>query len=302
MEPVTTRYAPERRIELRLVLASLAHGHRDPTLQRTPDGWWLTLRLLTGTATVQLREGADAIHARAWGAGADEAIATLPALLGAEDDDSGFEPGKHPLVARLYRQFPGLRLARTGRMLPALVTSVLGQKVTELEAKSAWRQLLTRHGEVPPGPAPDGMRVVPTATVWRAIPSWEWHRAGVGPQRAGTLMRVFPVADTLERAAQKPSAEAARMLRTIPGIGPWTVAETLQRSHGDPDAVSVGDLHLSKRVGTVLAGRRVDDDGMLELLEPWRGHRQRVVRLIGAAAFDYERHGPRQGIPAHRTS
>jgi 3-methyladenine DNA glycosylase/8-oxoguanine DNA glycosylase len=90
-------------------------------------------------------------------------------------------------------------------------------------------------------------------------------------------------------------------MRTIVGIGPWTVAETLQRSHGDPDSVSVGDLHLCKRVGTALAGRRVDDDGMLELLEPWRGHRQRVVRLIEAAGIGYERHGPRLAIPAHRT-
>jgi 3-methyladenine DNA glycosylase/8-oxoguanine DNA glycosylase len=65
--------------------------------------------------------------------------------------------------------------------------------------------------------------------------------------------------------------------------------------------VSVGDLHLCKRVGTALVGRRVDDDGMLELLEPWRGHRQRVVRLIEAAGIGYERHGPRLTIPAHRT-
>jgi 3-methyladenine DNA glycosylase/8-oxoguanine DNA glycosylase len=181
------------------------------------------------------------------------------------------------------------------------VPSVLGQKVTGIEAKSAWRELVTRHGDAAPGPAPLGMRVVPTAVVWRRIPSWQWHRAGVGPQRSDTLMRVFAVADALERAASAPAAEAGRRMRTIVGIGPWTVAETLQRSHGDPDSVSVGDLHLCKRVGTALAGRRVDDDGMLELLEPWRGHRQRVVRLIEAAGIGYERHGPRLAIPAHRT-
>jgi 3-methyladenine DNA glycosylase/8-oxoguanine DNA glycosylase len=114
-------------------------------------------------------------------------------------------------------------------------------------------------------------------------------------------MRVFAVADALERAASASAAEAGRRMRTIVGIGPWTIAETLQRSHGDPDSVSVGDLHLCKRVGTALAGRRVDDDGMLELLEPWRGHRQRVVRLIEAAGIGYERRGPRLAIPAHRT-
>ncbi|GMA90776.1 DNA-3-methyladenine glycosylase family protein [Homoserinibacter gongjuensis] len=301
MDPVTTRYAPAHRVELRLVLGPLAQGRTDPTIRRDADGWWLTMRLASGTATLLLREGADAVEARAWGAGAEEAVAGVPALLGADDDSSGFEPARHPVVARLHHETPGLRLARTGRILPALVPSVLGQKVTGIEAKSAWRELVTRHGDAAPGPAPLGMRVVPTAGVWRRIPSWQWHRAGVGPQRSDTLMRVFSVADALERAASAPAAEAGRRMRTIVGIGPWTVVETLQRSHGDPDSVSVGDLHLCKRVGTALAGRRVDDDGMLELLEPWRGHRQRVVRLIEAAGIGYERHGPRLAIPAHRT-
>ena len=301
MTTLTTRYAPAHRVELRLVLGSLAQGRTDPTVRRDADGWWLTLRLASGVATLLLRERPDAVEAHAWGPGSEEAIASVPALLGGHDDASGFEPERHPVVARLHRETPGLRLARTGRILPALLPSVLAQKVTGIEAKSAWRELVTRHGEPAPGPAPLGMRVVPTAAVWRRVPSWEWHRAGVGPQRSDTLMRVFAVADALERAAVLPAAEAGRRLRTIVGIGPWTVAETLQRSHGDPDAVSVGDLHLCKRVGTALIGRRVDDDGMLELLEPWRGHRQRVVRLIEAAGIGYERHGPRLAIPAHRS-
>ncbi|OOK71079.1 hypothetical protein BZL29_5861 [Mycobacterium kansasii] len=36
-----------------------------------------------------------------------------------------------------------------------------------------------------PGPAPDGMRVPPSAEAWRHIPSWEFHRANVDPGRAG---------------------------------------------------------------------------------------------------------------------
>ncbi len=301
MDPVAARYAPAHRVELRLVLGPFALGATDPTVRRDAGGWWLTLRLASGVATLLLREGADAVSAHAWGAGAEEAVASVPALLGAHDELAGFEPARHPVVARLHHEAPGLRLGRTGRLLPALVPSVLGQKVTGLEAKSAWRVLVTRHGDPAPGPAPLGMRVVPDAARWRRIPSWEWHRAGVGPQRSDTLMRVFAVGESLERAAAAPAAEAGRRMRSIPGIGPWAVAETVQRSHGDPDSVSVGDLHLCKRVGTALVGSRVDDDGMLELLEPFRGHRQRVVRLIEAAGIGYERHGPRATIPAHRT-
>ncbi|MDP9028753.1 MAG: DNA-3-methyladenine glycosylase 2 family protein, partial [Actinomycetota bacterium] len=150
------------------------------------------------------------------------------------------------------------------------------------------------------GPAPLGMRVAPSPAVWRTVPSWEWHRAGVGPQRSDTIMRVVGVGESLERAADDAIPDAERKLRSIVGVGVWTVAETLQRSHGDPDAVSIGDFHVSKRVGWALIGERVDDDGMLELLEPWRGHRQRVVRLIEAAGIGYERHGPRMTIADNR--
>lgn len=300
MDSIETRYAPAEAVSLRLALAPLVQGSTDPTARRTPEGWWLTARFASGIATLLLRERADAVEARAWGPGAGEALAGVPVLLGAGDDASGFDPSRHPVVARLHHETPGLRLARAGRILPYLVPTVLGQKVTGIEQKAAWRQLVTRYGEAAPGPAPIGMRVAPEAGVWKRIPSWVWHRAGVGPQRSDTLMRVFAVADSLERGAGMTSVEAGRRLRTVVGIGPWTVAETLQRSHGDPDSVSVGDLHLCKRVGTALIGKRVDDDGMLELLEPWRGHRQRVVRLIEAAGIGYERHGPRLAIPEHR--
>ena len=89
-------------------------------------------------------------------------------------------------------------------------------------------------------------------------------------------------------------------LRSIPGVGVWTAAETTQRSHGDPDSVSVGDYSLAKEIGCALIGSPVDDDGMLELLEPWRGHRQRIVRLIGASGFRKPRFGPRITIQDHR--
>jgi 3-methyladenine DNA glycosylase/8-oxoguanine DNA glycosylase len=298
---LTARYAPSEPVSLGLVLAPLRQGPGDPTCRRDASGWWLTLSTPTGSATLRLRETAGSVEASAWGAGADHAIAGVPDLLGARDDSRGFDPARHPLVAVLHRRFPGLRLTRAGRVMPYLVPTVLGQKVTGFEQQRAWRQLVTRHGEPAPGPAPRGMRVAPAPAVWKRVPSWQWHTAGVGPQRSDTVMRAVAVGESLERTVTMDAAEASRRLRTIPGIGAWTAAETVQRSHGDPDTVSVGDFHLSKVVGWALTGARVDDDGMLELLEPWRGHRQRVVRLIEAAGIGYERHGPRMTIVDNRS-
>lgn len=297
---ITTRYAPRERVSLAHVLAPLRQGATDPTFRRDDAGWWLAIGTVAGTATLRLRETAGAIEATAWGDGAEHVIAEVPDLLGARDDDTGFDPSRHPVVAALHRRFPGLRLARAARVMPYLVPTVLGQKVTGIEQKRAWRELVLRHGEPAPDPAPAGMRVAPPPAVWRRVPSWQWHTAGVGPQRSDTVMRAVAVGDSLERTAKLDAAEASRRLRTIPGIGVWTAAETVQRSHGCPDSVSVGDFHVSKRVGWALIGTRVDDDGMLELLEPWRGHRQRVVRLIEAAGIGYERHGPRMTIVDNR--
>ncbi len=300
MNAVRTSYTPRREVSLRLTLGPLSQGRTDPTMQRDATGIWLALATAVGTASLHLRQTTGTIEATAWGDGAEAAIQQVPALCGADDDDEGFDATRHPLIAELHRRTPGLRLTRATRILAFLVPTILGQKVTAIEQKRAWRELVTRHGEPAPGPAPIGMRVAPTPSVWRRVPSWEWHRAGVGPQRSDTVMRVAAVGDSLERAGGVDAAEASRRLRTIPGIGVWTAHETVQRSHGDPDSVSVGDFHLAKQVGTALIGRRVDDDGMLELLEPWLGHRQRVVRLIEAAGIGYERHAPRMTIADNR--
>jgi 3-methyladenine DNA glycosylase/8-oxoguanine DNA glycosylase len=299
--PRRSVYRPATPVALGATLSPLAFGAADPTARRDGRAWWLAFATPQGPVTLRLVEVSDGVAGSAWGPGAEAALDAMPRLLGADDDRSGFEAGRHPLVAELAHRLPGLRLARADRLLPYLVSTIMGQKVTAFEAVRAWRILVRRHGTAAPGPAPEGMRIAPSAAVWARIPSWEWHRAGVTPQRADTLMRVMAVGESLERGTEMSAAEAIRRLRTVVGIGVWTAHETVQRSHGDPDSVSIGDLHLCKQVGMALAGRRVDDDGMMELLEPFRGHRHRVVRYLEASGVGYERRGPRMTIPDHRS-
>ncbi|MCX4550716.1 DNA-3-methyladenine glycosylase 2 family protein [Streptomyces sp. NBC_01267] len=264
-------------VDLALVLGVLRRGPWDPTYRMTPDGAvWRASLTPEGPGTLRI----TADGAEGWGPGADWLLDRLPALLGELDDPSAFVP-RHRLVADVHRRRPQLRLCRTGLVLESLIPSVLEQKVTVDEAYRAWRLLLRKFGAPAPGPAPAHMHVMPDPRTWALIPSWEWHRAGVDNKRASTILRAVRVARRLEEAATMPPAEAARRLELIPGIGPWTSAETLQRAVGAPDAVTVGDLHLPGIVGYALTGRRgVDDDGMLELLEPYAGQRHRAVRLI----------------------
>jgi 3-methyladenine DNA glycosylase/8-oxoguanine DNA glycosylase len=274
-------------------LAPLRRGPRDPSFQISGDGTiWRTSLLPTGPVAARITRAApNAAHCVAWGSGAEEFVEMLPAMLGADDDPSDFVP-RHPTVAAAHRRVPHLRLGRTGLTLEALIPAVIEQRVPGADAFRSWRVLLTRYGTPPPGPAPTGMRVPPSAQVWRNIPSWEFHRVNVDPRRAQTVVSCARRAASLERLASWPAARAREALTSLPGVGEWTAAETAQRAFGDPDAVSVGDYHIPKMIGWTLLGRPVDDDVMLELLEPMRPHRHRVVRLLEASGLAYE---PRRG-------
>ncbi|GAB3794492.1 3-methyladenine DNA glycosylase [Humibacter antri] len=302
--PLRCEYRPAEPVDLRSTLGILGRGTYDQTTIWDAAGVWRTFRTPHGPATLRLVQRRDGADAAAWGPGAEWAIAGVPELLGSRDDWSALDVGRHPFLAEVRRRNPGLRLPRTRRVVEALVPAVIEQKVTSLEAYREWAKLVRWFGELAPGvaegAAPSELRVCPSAHVLRHIPSWQWHRLGIDPTRSRTVVLACRVADALERTIDDDGMDAAAKLRTIPGIGVWTAAETLQRSHGDPDRISVGDYHLASIVGHALTGSKTDDDGMLELLQPWAGQRQRVVRLILASGRRQERRGPRATITDHR--
>lgn len=179
-------------------------------------------------------------------------------------------------------------------MLEALVPAILEQKVTGDEARRAWRTLIAKHGEPAPGPPAFRLRLPPTARVLAALPYYAYHPFGVEQRRAELIRRVASRAAWFEATADLPIDMAHARLTSVPGIGPWTAAEVAVRALGDPDAVSVGDFHLPNLVAWALAREpRGDDARMLDLLEPWRGERARVVRLLELSGIQAPRYGPR---------
>jgi 3-methyladenine DNA glycosylase/8-oxoguanine DNA glycosylase len=209
----------------------------------------------------------------------------------------------HPAVADAHRRFPGVRVPRSGRVLEALIAAVIEQRVVGKDARSAWARLLRRHGDPAPGPAPEGMRVFPAADTWAALASWDWHQAGVDPQRYRTAQACARVGPQLERVAARDDLAATyRALRSVPGVGGWTAAEVGGRALGDADAVPFGDFHLGHLVGVGLVGRRLyEDDEIAEALEPYRPQRYRAVRLLELSPLvRLERRGPRAPRVDHR--
>ncbi|MGA9375037.1 MAG: DNA-3-methyladenine glycosylase 2 family protein, partial [Mycobacterium sp.] len=162
-----------------VTLSPLRRGTGDPCFRLVAGDTWRTSLTGSGAVTARIRKSApDTVECEAWGPGAAEFLDRLGVLLGGEDDAGGFSPTE-PTIAEAHRRVPHLRLGRTGRVLEALIPAILEQRVYGKDAFRAWRLLATKFGEPAPGPAPFGMRVPPSAEVWRRIPSWEFHRANV---------------------------------------------------------------------------------------------------------------------------
>lgn len=287
------------------VLAQQRRGDGDPTY--AVDGAeriWRALRTPEGPATlaVAARPALGEVHARAWGSGAQWALEALPALLGADDDVGGFEP-RVPVLEEAWRRHRHWRRGRTGLLLESVVPSVLEQRVTGQEAFAGFRRLVRRFGEPAPGPAAAwGLRLQPTPERLAAVASWQWLALHVDPARSRAVVAAASVAPGLERAVSRGPAAVDRALRSVPGVGEWTSAEVRQRVCGDADAVSFGDYHVARDVGWALTGTPLDDDGLRELLEPWRPHRGRVQALVALAGLHRPRRGPRMAPRTHLPS
>ena len=242
------------------------------------DGWWHVARTGSGAGTLRITRDHDDVVGEAWGPGGEDLLERLPAISGLEDDPAQFMTD-HPIVGELHRRNPGRRFGKTGRVFDALVVAICGQKVTGTEAAAAIRGLTRRFSEPAPGPAP--LRLPPDPAQMAEAPYWEFHPLHLEKRRADLLRRVAADAGAINALEAAPSEESRLRLGAYRGIAEWTTASTVGVSHGDADAVAVGDYHIKHTVVYHLTGRpRGTDEEMLELLEEFRPHRNRVVRLL----------------------
>jgi 3-methyladenine DNA glycosylase/8-oxoguanine DNA glycosylase len=281
-------------VDLRRSLHPLRLGKHDPTVLISPTVVAVAMHTPMGAAALRAVRRGDEIEAEAWGDGAEWALEAAPGMLGCLDDRAGFDP-VDPIVRRLHHEADGLRLPRTGRVLDALVPAVLSQRVTGFEAKRSYRQLVERWGE--PAPGPTGLLLPPRPEVIAELGYYDLHVIGVEKKRADALRRVCAHATRLEHVGATAPDQLRGRLEAIAGVGEWTSAEVARVALGDADAVSVGDFHLKHLVSWALADEpRGTDDRMLELLEPYVGHRGRVCTLLESSGMTAPKYGPRQRI------
>jgi 3-methyladenine DNA glycosylase/8-oxoguanine DNA glycosylase len=231
----------------------------------------------------------------------DSARAAAHGWAGLDDDPDGFTDAAraHPVVADLHRRLGTPLLSRMPRVEEAVGRAVVHQLVQAEEAHRSCMKLAASVGSA----VGEGLWCWPTRGQLRAAPDWALRRCGVSRRGAHSLRATAVHTGRLEEARGHWKL-LDRRIRALPGCGVWTSGKA-RLALGDPDAVPVGDYNLPALVGHVLAGEPVDDEGMLDLLAPFAGHRGRIVALLArglraGVVRRPARTAPRAALSVHR--
>lgn len=257
-------------------------GRQDPTARKESGRFVKSAATPEGPVTVELSATErGCVEARAWGPGAAYTLDRVPAWLGRDDLPDAFSP-ENETLKRLARVASGFRLGRSPFPFDLHAGLVVQQRVTFAEAAESFRRIAREHGT--PAPGPFETFVFPGYEVLKRIPSYEYRRLGLDMKRAVALIEAARLAPRVAKAAEKGIDDARRYLLAIPGTGSWTAELLLGLGFGDADALPLGDVHLPHDVTYALTGEPWgSDERMIELLEPYRPNRFRVLRLISLA-------------------
>jgi 3-methyladenine DNA glycosylase/8-oxoguanine DNA glycosylase len=237
-------------------------------------------------------EQEKSVEVRGWGPGTHWLTPHLGGLVGFQDTPQNFQPSAR-IVKSLWRRFSGMHLPRLPRVFDRLVQVILLQRVPWRDGISTWKRLVLELGEEAPGP----LRLVlpPPPKTLASTPYYQLVACGVPHRQARTIQQAAFHARRIEDAAELGTQSLRSALSKIPGVGPWTMGYLCGSALADADAILPGDYNLPSTVAWVLAGEaRADEERMLGLLEPYRGHRFRVIRLIWMKGAHAPRRGPRR--------
>jgi 3-methyladenine DNA glycosylase/8-oxoguanine DNA glycosylase len=254
-------------------------GPYDPSAESEKDCFRKAFFFRGEPAAVEFLRDGDALLVTAHGN--DPGALLAETLAGLAQDDLYATFATHDSgVWRLHRSFPGLRLLRVPWLYDMTCSAILQQRIRTVDAMRDWRRIAQRWG----ADAPLGLRAFPAADVLAKVPAFELRALNIDLQRTQTLLRFAQESRFVPLRNEMDFAELRRHLLRIVGIGPWTTESVLGYGAGDADAAIPGDLHLPHLVCYALAGEIPgSDERMMELLEPFRGHRFRIIRLLYAS-------------------
>ena len=293
MHPPVTKLSVPARYSLSRSLSSLGSGRRDPTFSIADNRVAFSLLTPDGSAVVCTTPVSESLEVRLEGDGAEWLEPRLPELFGLNDDPPEFE--RTGPLRDLDRKYPGIHLPRLPVVFHRLLKIVLHQLVTWEEAALGWQIMTQRYGE--PSPGDSGLLVGPTPTTLKSMAYYDLVDCGILPRQARLVLRLAREHRRIELAWSHGDEHLIQFLSRIPGIGDWTLQTLRGSCLGDADAVVTGDYGLPHAVCWFFRRQsRGTDEQMLELLEPYRGHRYRVQHLLTCAGIHAPRRGPKMRV------
>jgi DNA-3-methyladenine glycosylase II len=220
-----------------------------------------------GTLTVDI-EGDRREHPRL--------LALVRQMLGVDVDLSRFYssashvPWLHPLVLRMR----GVKPPRYPTIWEACVNAIVFQQIS-LHAASAIMGCLTKGLSEPVEGGGVRLYCFPNREHILSAPDSLLRGAGLSAGKLATLRRVAEAigGGALDEAQLErlPSPDAAALLRSIKGIGPWTAVVILLRGLGRLDVFPAKDTSVARNLTLVGGPAALDVETLLDTLGSERG-------------------------------
>lgn len=198
--------------------------------------------------------------------------------LGLDDDLRPFlrRFRRDELIGRSVRTRPWLRPARRAEPFEALTWAICEQLIEYERAAAIERRMLRALGRtwLMWDGAPGGPRDLPAAERLAGTAPALLQSFDLAAGRALALVRVAREVARGRLDLHSDSHETGwRRLRSIPGIGPWTVEMMALYGQGRHDQIPAGDLNLLKLVGRLRSGgdplARADEQQVRDFFAPY---------------------------------
>lgn len=204
-----------------------------------------------------------------------------------------------PLAIRMR----GVKPPRYASLWEAFVNVVAFQQVSLQAASTIVRRLIVSSGS---SVERDGvaLHAFPQPAVFLATADRDLRDVGLSANKIATLRRAGEalVSGQLELASleHRSSPEAAALLQTIKGIGPWTASVILLRGLGRLDVFPMNDTSVAQNLALVGGSTPVDIDRVVDTLRPQQGmlyYHLLLARLEARAALPSDLLGIQRRLP-----
>ncbi|WP_218816217.1 DNA-3-methyladenine glycosylase 2 [Methylobacillus rhizosphaerae] len=184
--------------------------------------------------------------------------------------------GDHPLIGDILVQQSGLLVAVCASPFEALTWAVTGQQISLRAAIALRRRLIQelgiRHSS--------GMYCYPDASHLANMDDDAFRLTGMSRSKSNTLRTISQAVleqhlplDAWLHSPPEQVPEIFSVLRSIKGVGPWTINYTLLRGYGWLDGSLHGDAAVRRAIRTLIQCSELDEKAAelwLQPFSPWR--------------------------------